>query len=67
VNGEVYISIDTVSRNALTYGVSKYEEVLRVMIHGTLHLCGYMDGTDEERDLMTERQEMNLKDFRRVD
>ncbi|MFZ0282283.1 MAG: rRNA maturation RNase YbeY [Bacteroidales bacterium] len=67
VGGEVYISIDTVNRNALTYGVSRYEEVLRVMIHGTLHLCGYKDGTEGERDMMTERQEMNLKEFRRVD
>ena len=45
VNGEVYISVDTVERNAASFGVKRDEEVARVMIHGTLHLCGYKDGT----------------------
>ncbi len=66
VNGEIYISIDTVKRNASHYKVLGYEEVIRVMIHGTLHLCGYRDGTEEERDYMIKRQEMQLNEFRRI-
>ncbi len=63
VNGEIYISIDTVRRNALQYKVTVAEELLRVMIHGVLHLCGYRDGNKAERDLMFERQEKSLKEF----
>lgn len=65
VNGEVYISIDSVKRNASIYKVTGYEEVIRVMIHGTLHLCGYRDGTEEEREYMKKKQEMQLNEFRR--
>ena len=66
VNGEIYISVDTVKRNASIYKVPGYEEVVRVMIHGTLHLCGYRDGTEEEKDYMIKKQEMQLNEFRRI-
>lgn len=65
ITGEVYISIDTVKRNALLYKVKLNEETLRVLIHGTLHLCGYSDGTKEERKRMEEKQEMTLEKFRK--
>ena len=52
INGEVYLSIDTVKRNANNYKVSLREEVIRVMIHGTLHLCGYKDRKKEEKEEM---------------
>jgi rRNA maturation RNase YbeY len=52
VNGEVYISADTVKINALNYNVSFNDELSRVIIHGTLHLTGYNDKTGEEKALM---------------
>jgi probable rRNA maturation factor len=52
LNGEVYISIETVKMNAKNYKVSYREELLRVMIHGLLHICGHEDGTPEERRQM---------------
>jgi probable rRNA maturation factor len=57
VNGEIYISIDTVKRNAVVYKVNLREELIRVMIHGTLHLCGYDDKTEVERDIMISKGE----------
>ena len=52
VNGEIYISIDTVSDNALNYNVSLNSEVLRVIIHGILHLVGYDDKTESQKTIM---------------
>ena len=52
VKGEIYISIETVKRNAIKYGVHIREELLRVMIHGVLHLVGYDDETEEQREIM---------------
>ena len=48
INGELYISIDTVRANALEYGQSFPDELHRVIIHGALHLCGLDDHCDED-------------------
>ena len=57
VNGEIYISIDTVRKNAREYGCSM-EETVRVMIHGLLHLCGYDDIQEKDRKIMLMKQEL---------
>ncbi len=56
INGEIYLSIDTVKRNAYNYKISLRKEVIRVMIHGTLHLCGYKDKKKEEKEEMNKRE-----------
>lgn len=60
INGEVYISIETVKINAYNYKVSLRNEVIRVMIHGTLHLCGYEDDTDKRKTAMRAIEDMWL-------
>jgi rRNA maturation RNase YbeY len=52
VSGEMYISIDTVQSNAREYQTGFHDELLRVMVHGLLHLCGYNDRTKKERQQM---------------
>lgn len=64
VGGEVFISIDTVRVNARKYNCRVNEEVVRVMIHGVLHLCGYRDGSIEERKRMFEIQEERVAQIR---
>ena len=44
VSADVYISIDTVKANGATYGEGFERELLRVIVHGLLHLIGYDDG-----------------------
>ena len=52
ISGEMYISIDSVRRNAKDYHVDFRKELFRVMAHGVLHLCGYKDKTNKERQKM---------------
>ena len=63
VSGEVYISIDTVRKNSKIYKVRLHEEVIRVMIHGTLHICGYNDNNEKNREEMFCLQEKLVKKF----
>jgi probable rRNA maturation factor len=61
VNGEIYLSLDTVKINAKNYEVSYNREVLRVMIHGVLHLCGFDDKSDDDKIRMKEMEEYWLE------
>ena len=47
ISGDLFISYDRISDNAEKFGVLRETELLRVMIHGVLHLIGYDDVTDE--------------------
>lgn len=58
VNGEIYISFDSVKRNSHNYKVSLRSEMLRVIFHGVLHLCGYDDKSHEEKASMKRREDL---------
>lgn len=60
VKGEVYISVDRVRDNAVNLSVKLKSEIRRVIFHGFLHLCGYDDATPEQKNRMSEREEMYL-------
>lgn len=61
VNGEVYISLDTVKTNSVNYNVSLHNELTRVIIHGILHLTGYEDKTEEDRLVMRSEEDRWLE------
>ena len=61
INGELYISIDTVRANAQEYGQSFPDELHRVIIHGILHLCGLDDHCDEDIKEMREAENLSLE------
>lgn len=52
LEADIYISLDRVLENATSFNVSYEEELLRVVLHGCLHLCGYKDKSLEEEALM---------------
>ncbi len=52
VNGEIFISVERVAENAITYNVPFEKELHRVIIHGILHYCGYKDKTSDEENNM---------------
>jgi rRNA maturation RNase YbeY len=60
ISGDVLISIPTVSVNAERFGVTFFNELLRVIIHGVLHLMGYDDHTDEEKQTMRNAENIAL-------
>ncbi|MBA2249005.1 MAG: rRNA maturation RNase YbeY [Chitinophagaceae bacterium] len=50
---EIYISLDRVKENAKTFKIFYRDELLRVIIHGILHLCGYKDGITAQKNKMS--------------
>ena len=57
LSGEFCLSLDRIAENALVFGRTFESELLRVIIHGVLHLMGYDDHTDEERTVMRSKEE----------
>ena len=56
--GDIVISIPTAIRQAKEHGVSEHEEVLRLIVHGYLHLLGY----DHEKVTKGAAQKMRRKE-----
>ena len=52
VRGDMYISLDTVATNAEAVGEPYHRELLRVIVHGVLNLCGINDKGPGEREIM---------------
>ena len=56
ISGDIVISVDEVKRNADFYGALFEDELRRVMIHGITHLLGFKDGSQEEKEIMREKE-----------
>jgi probable rRNA maturation factor len=63
VTGEIYISIDRVKDNAQLFKVSFKQELLRVIFHGALHLCGYKDKSKKEEAAMRKAENKYLQHY----
>ena len=61
VNGDIYISLDTVASNAEQVGTTFQHELHRIIIHGLLHLTGQADKTPESKSQMTTKEEEALR------
>lgn len=58
--GEVVVSFDTAAREATRRAIPLAEELARYVVHGCLHLLGFDDHTDADRERMHARQEQIL-------
>jgi len=65
VKGEIYISVDRVKDNARQLGETAFNEFLRVIFHGALHLSGYMDKTKSQQKMMRDKEDYYLSKFHR--
>lgn len=63
LSGDLFISLDRVKDNALKYNVAFLNELSRVVYHGTLHLCGFKDKSEEDVLVMREKENYYLKKF----
>ena len=61
IGGDMLISLDTVASNAEGLGVPYERELLRVIVHGVLHLCGLKDKAPGEREQMEAAENEALK------
>ncbi len=53
VSGDVLMSLDRITDNAKSFGVSTQQELRRVMVHGLLHLLGHSDKSAANRKAMS--------------
>lgn len=60
LNGDIFISLDTVHSNAEQLGVAFDDELRRILIHGILHLTGQGDKTPETKAQMTAKEDKAL-------
>jgi probable rRNA maturation factor len=54
--GELVISLDHAITQSAAWGLSPSEEIEFLIVHGLLHLCGWRDDTDKQRERMLSRQ-----------
>ena len=63
IAGDMYISLDTVLSNSHLLEVPYQKELMRVIIHGVLHLCGLNDKGPGEREIMEKHENESLALF----
>lgn len=63
ISGDIYIDYQTVTDNARIYGTTASQEMLRVVVHGVLHLCGQGDKTPETEAVMHNKEDKYLALF----
>jgi len=60
IEAEIYINLDAARSQAKKYNVTYTQEVRRLLIHGALHLIGYNDKTQSEKNMMNARENFYL-------
>jgi len=63
LHGDIFVSIERVRENAEDFKVSFEDELKRVLVHGVLHYCGYKDKTEQDEQLMREKEDEKMQLF----
>lgn len=63
ISGDIYLSVERIRENAFKFNERVDREILRVIIHGILHLMGYRDQKDEEQTKMRQKEDECLYMF----
>jgi rRNA maturation RNase YbeY len=63
LQADIFISVPRVRENAKSFGIDFSSELRRVMVHGVLHLLGYEDHNEDDRERMRELEDLKMKMF----
>lgn len=66
IDGEIYISIERVFENAITFKTTKELELVRVICHGVLHLMGYKDKSEIDSKKMRDAENLSIEIYKRL-
>ena len=66
LNGDIFISLDTVRSNAKQLNIPFERELYRILIHGILHLTGQGDKTPETKAEMTRKEDLAISVLQRL-
>lgn len=60
IEGDIYISVERVTENAIIFKSEFLQELNRVIIHGVLHLIGYTDKRAKDKSIMRRKEDAYL-------
>jgi rRNA maturation RNase YbeY len=63
ISSDIMISIDRVKENSTIFENSFSDELKRVMSHGILHLIGYNDHNEKDKEIMREKENYYINKF----
>ncbi len=64
ISGDIFISITRIKENAITLSDNDFErELIRVLAHGVLHLCGYKDKSEGDQKIMRAKENFYIDQF----
>lgn len=63
LHGDIFISTERVADNAIDFNVSFELELLRVLVHGVLHYCGYKDKSPADELVMRSKEDEKIQLF----
>jgi len=63
IEGDIFISIERIKENSVIFSNNFETELLRVMAHGVLHLCGYGDKKEKEVKIMREKENFYIQSY----
>jgi len=66
IDGEIYISIERIQENAITYNTTFELELVRVICHGVLHLMGYKDKTETDSKKMRVAEDNSIAIYKAI-
>lgn len=62
--GDIFISIDRITENAINFETSFQKELNRVIAHGVLHLIGYQDKTEKDQLVIRSKEELYINNYK---
>lgn len=65
IAGDIFISLERVQENSRLYKSNTFDELCRIMIHGTLHLLGYKDKSKHDKIAMTAKEDHYLAQIKK--